>query len=129
MKALSIVQPWAHLIELGYKTIETRTWPTRYRGPLLIVSSKRKVTAEEYRVWRGGFPRLPPHGGIMYGQALAVARLVGCRRMQAGDEIEALVDPYEGGWSWVLEDVRATPKPFPVTGRLGLYDVEYREEC
>jgi hypothetical protein len=35
-KALSIRQPWAHLIVAGIKQIENRTWTTRYRGPLLI---------------------------------------------------------------------------------------------
>mgnify|MGYP002359850962 FL=1 len=36
MKALSIRQPWAGLIIHGYKDIENRDWPTRYRGPLLV---------------------------------------------------------------------------------------------
>ena len=41
MKAISIRQPWANLIAAGGKTIEVRTRPTKYRGPLLIVSAKR----------------------------------------------------------------------------------------
>ena len=36
MKALTIRQPWASLIAAGVKTIETRSWSTRYRGPLAI---------------------------------------------------------------------------------------------
>lgn len=40
MKALNVKQPWAWLIASGKKTIETRTWSTKYRGPILIVSSK-----------------------------------------------------------------------------------------
>lgn len=36
IKALTIRQPWAQLIALGVKTIETRSWSTRYRGPLAI---------------------------------------------------------------------------------------------
>ena len=40
MKALSIKQPWAWAIACGHKTIETRTWSTTYRGPLLIAASK-----------------------------------------------------------------------------------------
>ena len=36
-------QPWADLIAAGRKTIETRTWTTRYRGNLLITSEKRAV--------------------------------------------------------------------------------------
>lgn len=36
MKAITIWQPWASLIALGVKTIETRSWSTDYRGPLAI---------------------------------------------------------------------------------------------
>lgn len=40
MKALTIRQPWASLIAAGVKTIETRSWTTGYRGPLLIHAGK-----------------------------------------------------------------------------------------
>lgn len=36
MKALSLWQPWASLVALGEKRIETREWSTRYRGELAI---------------------------------------------------------------------------------------------
>jgi len=36
VKALTLHQPWASLIAYGYKTIETRSWSTRYRGELAI---------------------------------------------------------------------------------------------
>lgn len=38
--ALTVKQPWAHLICHGYKSIENRSWNTNYRGPLLIHASK-----------------------------------------------------------------------------------------
>lgn len=41
MKALTIRQPWASLIAAGVKTIETRSWSTRYRGPLAIHAGRR----------------------------------------------------------------------------------------
>lgn len=40
IKALSIRQPWAWLIVNGYKSIENRSWKTKYRGPFLIHASK-----------------------------------------------------------------------------------------
>jgi hypothetical protein len=40
MKALSIIQPWATLLAMGAKKIETRSYRTPYRGPLLIHASK-----------------------------------------------------------------------------------------
>lgn len=42
MKALTLHQPWASLIALGAKTIETRSWPTKYRGSLAIHAGARK---------------------------------------------------------------------------------------
>jgi hypothetical protein len=41
MKVISIRQPWASLIVIGAKDVENRTWPTRYRGPVLIHASQR----------------------------------------------------------------------------------------
>jgi hypothetical protein len=47
MKALSIRPPWAWaILHLG-KTIENRTWKTRYRGPILLHASKA-FSIEEY---------------------------------------------------------------------------------
>ncbi len=43
MKALSLLQPWATLVVIGVKQIETRSWSTAYRGPLLIHASKGKA--------------------------------------------------------------------------------------
>jgi len=104
MKALSIKQPWANLIASGQKTIETRLWPTDYRGPLLVVSSKT--------------PNIPPAG-----YALAIADLVACCPMTKADEIAAHCARYPGAYSWVLRNIRKIPT-FPVRGRLGLYEVE-----
>lgn len=36
MKALTLTQPWATLVAIGAKKIETRSWYTSYRGPLAI---------------------------------------------------------------------------------------------
>lgn len=40
MKVLTIRQPWASLIILGYKRFEFRSWKTSYRGDLLIHAGK-----------------------------------------------------------------------------------------
>jgi hypothetical protein len=40
MKALTLTQPWATLIAIGAKHIETRSWSTSYRGPLAIHAAK-----------------------------------------------------------------------------------------
>lgn len=46
MKALSIRQPWASLIVLGYKDIENRTWPTNHRGQTLVHAANGMTRAE-----------------------------------------------------------------------------------
>ena len=39
MKCLSLWQPWASLMVNGIKRVETRSWPPRHTGPLLIHAS------------------------------------------------------------------------------------------
>lgn len=104
MKALSVKQPWASMIASGEKTIETRLWRTDYRGELLIVSSKS--------------PRIEPAG-----YALAIATLVDCRLMTSADETAARCEWYPGAFAWMLGDIKRVD-PWPVSGRLGLYEVE-----
>ena len=36
MKAITLAQPWATLVAIGAKQIETRSWATSYRGSLAI---------------------------------------------------------------------------------------------
>jgi hypothetical protein len=36
MKGLTLTQPWASLIQISAKRIETRSWSTSYRGPIAI---------------------------------------------------------------------------------------------
>lgn len=40
MKAITLTQPWATLVAIGAKRIETRSWQTSYRGPLAIHAGK-----------------------------------------------------------------------------------------
>ncbi len=40
MKCISLKQPYAELLVSGKKTIECRTWSTRFRGDFLIHASK-----------------------------------------------------------------------------------------
>lgn len=39
MKTLSIQNPWPHLIGLGIKDIENRTWATKHRGRIYLHAS------------------------------------------------------------------------------------------
>jgi len=106
MKAISLKQPFASLITEGKKTIETRRWPTRYRGDVLIVASKK-----------------PKIDNLPIGVAVCVARISNCRPMLKTDERAACCKLYPGAFAWELVDVRPVD-PLPVKGMLGFYEVD-----
>lgn len=90
MKALSLRQPWASLIPLGVKWIETRDWATHHRGRLAIAASKRKPSLGDLGVvkfnddawtawWQAGYVAL--NGGAAPGPLgciVAVCDLTDC---------------------------------------------------
>ena len=49
LKALSIKQPWCHRILFEGKDVENRSWPTKFRGPVLIHASKSPIGMAECR--------------------------------------------------------------------------------
>jgi hypothetical protein len=100
MKAISIRSPWWEKIISGEKTIETRTWKTKYRGQLLICASKPT------------------------GHAVAIAYLADCRPMTKADEKAACCPVYPRANAWMLRNVMVLTKPFPVKGKLSLFDVQ-----
>ena len=109
MKAISLHQPWASWIARGLKTIETRSFRTRQRGPLLICSTK-----------------MPDLGLECYplGKALCIVNVDDCRPMRKTDEDEAMCTCEPGRWAWVLSDI--TPiDPFDVKGSQGFFEVAY----
>jgi hypothetical protein len=68
VKALTLHEPWASLVSHGFKTIETRSWQTKYRGPLAIHASKKRFgfnseTAEFVRTWSVDVWRAVPKAG------------------------------------------------------------------
>lgn len=107
MKAISLKPLWAHLILCGEKTVEFRTWKTTHRGSLLICSSAT--------------PREP---NTIVGQALCLVTLKDVVPFETKHLDAAHLEnmPDKKGYAWILEDVRYI-KPFPVKGKLHLYDV------
>lgn len=140
MKAITICQPYAHLIclpetHIDHKRVENRTWPTNHRGNILIHAGKSKEWLtlddegqfdEEYNIHLNDMP---------FGAFVATAILCDCLRIE---EIERGVYDKEypwlrthehasGPWCWVLADVGPLPKPVPWRGAQGLWDADYHE--
>lgn len=95
MKAISINNPYATQIMQGSKTIEYRSWDTKYRGDLLICSSAN--------------PIIP---GMLSGHALCIVNLA-----------NTAYDSTEDMYAWHFLNVRKI-KAFPVKGKLNFFDVD-----
>lgn len=96
MKALTLWQPWASLVALGVKRIETRSWSTRYRGRIAIhaaadihMSVNATLGIGTYRVWNEGGvvwwldnrqrdPESDQYWPLPFGAVVATADLVDC---------------------------------------------------
>ncbi len=85
--ALTVKDPWATLIAIGAKQIETRSYRTRYRGPIAIHSSKafsredQELCSQE--PFRGTLDRADIHPPIDMprGAIIAVVEIVGCEQV------------------------------------------------
>lgn len=117
MKALVVKNPDAGLIRAGLKTIETRSWATSYRGPILIVAG-RQDNRERMREHGA----LIPLGDLWRGHAVAIANLTGCLTMNQIHEKAAFVQARPGLFAWYLSEVQRI-KPFHVRGQLGIFQV------
>lgn len=147
MKALTVIQPWATAIALGSKKIETRSWETSYRGPLLIHAARTKVALQVVRehpqLWRDVLQPVPPQtldtafAALPFGAAIAVCELVdcvptgdsktlreACRR--AGERylpIEPQLGNFvRGRWAWFFAQIRPLRRAIPMRGWQGLFE-------
>ena len=109
MLAIAIRQPFAWLIVHGHKEIEYRSWPTKFRG-LVLVHASLKLHAEAAHIVWGC-----EQAGIPLPKAVDVGGIVG-----VVDVIDCLLLP-EGGYGFLLADAR--PLPFhPFKGKLGFFE-------
>lgn len=114
--ALSVHPQWAAMIASGLKSLETRTWRTHYRGPLLICSGKQERGRGKGQRHRRC---VLPAGGV----TVCLVELVNVRPMHPGDAAAACTPFNPKLFVWELADVRPV-KPVPVRGRLGLFRVQ-----
>lgn len=129
MKVLSIKEPFASLISLGIKKIETRSWKTNYRGEIYIHASLTKNKIEEERKEKL-LKLLPNNYEFKEGYIICKGYLKDCILMDdkfldeiKNDETEYLCGRYEKGrYAWVISDVKLLNKAIPAKGKLGIWD-------
>jgi len=126
-KALTIWQPYAAAIECGLKRFETRGWATKYRGPLIIHASMRKMDgaaralAEKYEIL---------DAALRTGEFVAICELADCIKMtpefiaaQTKTELDfGIWTP--GRYAWKLEKVRVLRRGPKIRGRQGLWNAD-----
>ncbi|MHB1799634.1 MAG: ASCH domain-containing protein [Vulcanimicrobiaceae bacterium] len=122
-KALTICQPYAHMIIRREKFVENRTWPTSYRGPLLIHAGKSRqwLYAGDEDKYKGlGDP-------MAFGAIVGVVTLTDVLHITKIEHDARLSwlrthEHTEGPWCWVLADVVRLERPVPWKGAQGLWE-------
>lgn len=134
MKALSLWQPWASLIAVGAKRVETRAWPAPdwLIGQRIAIHAAKRDT-ELWTCVRDPFKQyLPEPDSLPLGYVIATARLSRCTVMtEASIAVLAQEHPDEhafglyepGRYAWVLADVEPLAVPVAVRGRQKVFDV------
>lgn len=127
MKAITVWQPWAGALAAGIKGNETRSWATKYRGPIAIHSAMKAIhhtwsnlymddKAREVICRRLELPEIIDGPATFpMGCILATAELVDCIRITpeyittlTPDEL-ALGDYTLGRYAWKLANVQQLP--------------------
>lgn len=144
MKCFSLWQPWATLIAIGAKSIETRGWYTPYRGPLAIHAAKKRdrdslllCMEEPFRSFLvdAGIQKI---GDLPFGAIVAVVDLVDCIEIidtgcllvykLANDERiyepeHSFGDYTPGRFAWKLANLRRLEHPIPCIGRQQIFNI------
>ena len=124
MKALTLQQPWAGLIIAGRKTIETRTWNTKFRGVFYIHAGKT--------IDKDACKRLDIDPGLLItGAIIGKARLTDTKKYRNEEEFLAerskhMVYTYDSSkpkYGFILKDIKRI-KPIPYKGMLNFFDVK-----
>lgn len=141
MKALTLWQPWASLVAMGEKKIETRCWTTKYRGELAIHSAaafppswlgKSRESQEFNQELADVFNcrttlasnevRALPRGSV-----LCIVRLVSIEETAIARELldqrELIFGNYEDGrYAWYFEMLERLEQPIPAKGNRMLWN-------
>jgi hypothetical protein len=132
MKALTLYQPWATLVAIGAKKIETRSWSTNYRGPLAIHAGKHWM--DEDFLYIEPFASCLHNIKIPFGFVVATCELASVIRIgQASytwasqkwvlnDQEHAFGDYSTGRYMWLLDKVKILTEPIPAKGAMRLWE-------
>jgi hypothetical protein len=111
LRALSIMQPWSWLIANGHKDIENRSWPTRFRGRIMIHAGKKFDGDDDAEEW--DWPHIDRPKDFDMGGIVGECEIVDC---VTSSKSRWFFGPY----GFVIRNAR--PLPFqPCRGMLGFF--------
>ncbi len=152
MKVISLLQPWAILVALDLKGIETRSRASNHRGPLAIHASKG------FPVWARELCALEPFKTALFGEngrfisyhdlplgaVLATCQMMECCLIKEdglyklfpgqphrkpeyygplpGEPERSFGDYTPGRYAYIWDEPKLLPKPVPAKGMLGLWE-------
>lgn len=142
LKVITLWEPFATLMAIGAKRIETRHWRTDFRGPVAIHAAKGGLSKDELKsicAEKHFAEALNPQGlrqppVFHFGHILAVGELVDCLPTKANicqpgvfDDNASLDTPAEcafgnydpGRFGLVFKNVRRLKQPVPFSSRQG----------
>ena len=133
MKIITLHQPWASFIKEGFKTYETRSWATKYRGPLLIHAGKKKFKKSQYDSVMESYSEFFSVMGIddlnelPYGKILCITNLTEVVKTEVAYGHISMSNIKLGDWSpnrygWKLDDVCPLIDPIQHSGQQGIRD-------
>jgi hypothetical protein len=142
IKALTLIQPWATLIALGEKQIETRSWSPNFKGKLAIHAGLKIDLDACGQPWIKA--ALAKHGitipeKLPTGCVIATCTIFDYVQMaynhDAKHEVEvpgyklsnqeyALGHYEHGRWAWILANVILPDEHIPARGKQRLWDFE-----
>ena len=135
IKGLTLWQPWASLVSVMEKQIETRSWATDYRGYLAIHAAKRTPKyAAEYAHFEPFYSALKRHAlypdRLPSGAIVAVCRLEDCMQITSTEMLLSLKDTEihfgdhtVGRYAWMLGNFDRLEKPIPIKGGQRLWNL------
>jgi len=132
MKVLSLHQPYASLVVHGFKKFETRSWFTRYRGHLLIHSTKSKELLHALdesptiqRITRENeiqYPRGVILGSVTLSKCLLFSAQL-CHQVMKDYPAEVVLGIWATGrFMWALKDPEVWEKPIPARGHQRIWN-------
>ncbi len=124
-KCLSLKQPYADLVVSDKKTIEIRTWNSKFRGEFLVHASK---TVDKEACERNKIDPDPLITGAIVGKAILYdVKFYDNKRSFLQDRKKHFAGTgYPGPvYGFLLKGARKFRKPLVMKGKLGFFNVEY----